>query len=180
MSKRFLDYLVIFLCLALIQPPALGAIREEELPLWKPSDGSSSLPKQSVYVYGDGSFAMLMPVQILGAVSKPGIHYVPSHTDVLTLISLAGGTTPHASTEDITVKRQKTPTAGSEVMNVNLKQLVEDPKAQSPRLAANDTILVAEEKPFLSDNAVRIVTLVAGLAGIFLSATLGIQALSKK
>ena len=152
---------------AAVPIPQFGGTQE------RPSDGSQHLPKQSVYVYGDGSLDMLQPVQVLGAVAKAGVHYVPPNTDLITLLSLAGGPIQQADEEKITIRR--TVNGQRQVIAVNLQELVGSSDAETPIVMSNDTVVVPSAKPFLSENVVRAVGVVAGLATIFGTLVLGIQ-----
>src|SRR4051812_38256259 len=60
----------------------------------------------SEYVSGNFPGAVLIPINLWGAVGKPGIHHVPTRTDLVTLISLAGGPTGDASLGDVSIKRR--------------------------------------------------------------------------
>lgn len=60
----------------------------------------------SEYVSGDFSHPVLMQVNLWGGVTKPGIHYVPVHTDLITLLSYAGGPVEGAKLNEIVIKRK--------------------------------------------------------------------------
>ncbi|WP_374031200.1 SLBB domain-containing protein [Bdellovibrio bacteriovorus] len=47
----------------------------------------------SEYIFRSSPKESLISVQLLGAVYKPGIYYVPANTELLKLLTLAGGTT---------------------------------------------------------------------------------------
>lgn len=159
--------IAIFLCFS----TAISAAAVPELnSLRRPGDGSEQLPKHSVYVYGDGLLDRLSPVRILGAVSKAGVHYIPANTDLVTLISLAGGTLPEADLESIIIKRQKN--GVGEVIEVDLKRLVEEPEAKSIVLHADDTILISRETFTISDGALRTLGVITGISSVILTAVL--------
>jgi hypothetical protein len=83
-----------------------------------------------------------IPAYIWGQVKKPGLHIVPDNTDLLTLISLAGGPTEHAKLNKIRIVR---PTAeGEKIIWVNVKQYLNTgDKTLIPQLKPGDTIVVA-------------------------------------
>src|SRR5207244_1830868 len=74
---------------------------------------SLSLPKELLgrargneFVSGDTPGAVLMKVNLWGAVNRPGIHYVPLRTDLVTLLSYAGGPMPNAEMDQMLIKRR--------------------------------------------------------------------------
>ena len=127
----------------------------------------------SVYVYGDQSLDVLAPIRVLGAVAKPGIHFVPPKTDLVTLISLAGGTTERAQMDEVSIKR--TQNGKTVVLHVDLEKLVEEVDTVSPEMVSNDTVLVPVDQSWVSDNTLRTVSLVTGIASIFLSIVVGVS-----
>lgn len=126
-----------------------------------PSDAAL---RGSVYVYGDQSLDVLIPVRIIGAVAKGGIHFVPQQTDLITLISLAGGTIEKAELDNITIRRELK--GKEEVIPVNLEALVRDSKAATPKLMANDTILIPVDKSVISDDVLKTMSIITGLATV--------------
>lgn len=167
----------LFLCGLIAFPVHAGPVTLDA-PTMSKIDSSQALQKGSVYVYGDQAMDLLMPVKILGGVVKAGIHYLPFDTDLLTLLSLAGGTTERASIDEITIKR--TNKAGkTEFVHVNLEALFEDGKSDNPKLMPNDVILIPVRRPMLSENVVQTVGVLAGLATIFGTVVLGVTNLKK-
>lgn len=60
----------------------------------------------SEYVSGDHSHPVLMQINLWGGVTKPGIHYVPVDTDLITLLSYAGGPVEGAKLDKVVIKRK--------------------------------------------------------------------------
>ncbi len=163
---------IVVLCGLIAFPVDAGPVNLDSPNISK-VDSAQALQKGSVYVYGDQAMDLLMPVRILGGVQKAGIHYLPIDTDLLTLLSLAGGTTEKASIDEITIKR--TLKGGkSEVLHINLEAIFEDEKGDSPKLMPNDVILIPIKRPMISENVVQTVGVIAGLATIFGTVVLGV------
>jgi len=121
------------------------------------------LQQSSVYVYGDATLDVLIPVRVIGAIEKAGIHYVPKGTDLLTLLTLAGGTSREAELDSIRIRRQgETP----KVLTANLDDLVTRVDDAPIQLQSNDVVMIPQSKPSISDDTLRIVSLVASLAAI--------------
>src|SRR4051812_16725778 len=79
--------------------------------------GSGRMGSGSEFVSGDYPGAVLMRVNLWGAVGKPGIHFVPAQTDLVTLLSFAGGPSEAAKMSGLYIKRW---TSGKEfVIEVN-------------------------------------------------------------
>ena len=66
---------------------------------------------------------LLIKVNIWGHVSKPGQYMVPSTTDLVSLISFAGGPTENAKLRDIRIVRSNSET--QEVLHVNLEKYID-------------------------------------------------------
>ncbi len=79
---------------------------------------------------------------IWGQVRKPGLYIVPDNTDLLTLISLAGGPTEDAKLTKIKIIRPTT--KGKKVILVNLKKYMENgDKKLVPVLQPGDTVVIS-------------------------------------
>ncbi|PID29761.1 MAG: hypothetical protein CSB55_01330 [Candidatus Cloacimonadota bacterium] len=83
-----------------------------------------------------------IPAYIWGQVRKPGLHIVPDNTDLLTLISLAGGPTEYAKLNKIRIVRQGI--EGDRIIWVDVKKYLETgDKTLIPELKPGDTVIVA-------------------------------------
>jgi|LSQX01.3.fsa_nt_gb hypothetical protein len=83
-------------------------------------------------------------VYIWGQVRKPGMYIVPDDTDLLTVLSLAGGPTENAKLKTIRIVRQDI-TKNKEIVWTDLKTFIEDEneKVDIPTLKPGDTIIVS-------------------------------------
>lgn len=107
--------------------------------------GTQSTGTSSAYVYS-GSAGVVDQLKIYtyiwGQVRNPGLHLVPDNTDLLTLISLAGGPNENAKLSKIRIVRS-TP-AGEEVLWVDLSEYVDTAdKSLIPILKPGDTVIVS-------------------------------------
>jgi hypothetical protein len=170
LNRKFLTlwaYALVFCQVVNAAPSAeyLGGLNRE--------GADASVRPSNVFVYGDRNMDLLMKVTVIGAVQNTGVHYVPEKTDLVTLISLAGGTAEEANLNKVVIKRDLG--GQKQVMEVDLEDLVSDAKADSPILQANDTILVPKNSRVISANLLQGVAFVAGLATIFGTLVLGIK-----
>lgn len=90
---------------------------------------------------------LLITVNLWGYVGKPGQYEVPSSTDIVQLISLAGGPAPNAEIDKVEIVRRITQPDSSvktEVIPVNLTEFKEKGDTP-PLLSPGDTIIVPGE-----------------------------------
>lgn len=96
---------------------------------------------------------MLLPVNILGLVKKPGQYMVPFRTDLISLVAYAGGFLEDAKINEIRIIRsahrndQNDGDIEPQIITVDLKQYFKtgDPN-QVPQLMPDDTIIVKGTK----------------------------------
>ncbi|MFQ5602056.1 MAG: polysaccharide biosynthesis/export family protein [bacterium] len=103
-----------------------------------------STPSQ--YIIGEEG-QLLLPVNILGLVQKPGQYKVPYGTDLISLIAYAGGFTEDAKINEIKIVRSVQSNGSkrkrARVFKVNVKRYFDHgDKSQVPELQPEDTILV--------------------------------------
>lgn len=162
LRKRSLSRLVIlpFLVLFTLQPVAVSAQSTGYL-----------LPQEQ---------GLEMIVHIMGEVQKPGEYRVPDRTDVLELLSKAGGPTEYSSLSSITVRRVM-PVEGSgprstarreprvSVLKVNLRKAwsVENGVAP-PRLLPGDVVVVSRNSWFGYKRMATVVRDIAVVASTYL------------
>ncbi len=141
-------------------------------------------PKNNRYTRADEYFSeiyqgeILVPVNLLGAVGRPGVYHIPKQTDIVRLLALAGGTRADANLEDVTIRRRTSETERS--ININLKQVVEERGLGKPiNLEANDIVLVAPKEPLISSNTLQAVGFVSSLLGLVVSSIVIVNQLKK-
>ncbi|MFC1887812.1 polysaccharide biosynthesis/export family protein [Candidatus Cloacimonadota bacterium] len=108
------------------------------------SEGGVSNNPGSIYLYSgtlSGSEQLKIKAYIWGQVRNPGLYVIPDDTDLLTLISSAGGPTENAKLTKIKIVR---PTEeGESVLIVNLKEYTKTGnKELIPFLQPGDTVIV--------------------------------------
>lgn len=99
----------------------------------------------SVYLYSGsltGSEQLKIKTYIWGQVRNPGLYIVPDNTDLLTLISSAGGPTENAKLTKIRIIRPTT--EGDKTLEINLKEYMETGNEDLiPILKPGDTVVVS-------------------------------------
>ncbi len=132
-----------------------------------PLGDGAGVQRGSEYVSGYYKGAVLMPVRVWGAVQKPGLHKVPSGTDLMQLITLAGGPNADAELDHITIKR--TVGGSNKVIRVAMNDLIDSPQAKIIELEPNDTIILPAAKPFINGNTLTVISVIATVVGIVAS-----------
>ena len=86
---------------------------------------------------------LLIRVNVWGRVHRPGQYFVPATTDLITLISSAGGPQDRSRLTDVKVVRGGVGAQG-EVIEVNLKKFIKTgDKRLIPDLKPEDTVIVS-------------------------------------
>jgi hypothetical protein len=122
----------------------------------------------SEYFYNRSGRDVLSPVKLLGSVSKPGLYHIPDNTNLSTLLSISGGTTPDANTEGIIVRRAD----GTKIE----KDLFKVVSGDEVKLAAGDMVYVPPKEGMFdapSTNTIMVLTAVVSvvLTGILVNYT---------
>jgi hypothetical protein len=109
------------------------------------SSGYQSAANNSAYFYSgsiSGSEQLKIYTYIWGQVIKPGLYIVPDDTDLLALISLAGGPTEDAKLSKVRIIR---PTSeGEKVIFIDLKSYIETGDEKLiPILKPGDTVILS-------------------------------------
>lgn len=122
------------------------------------------------YIYRSAPKESLIGVQLIGAVQKPGLYYVPLNTDILKLITLAGGT-DDADLANIIVRKIDPTQPG--VYELDVKKLMKSSaETKSFKLAQDDFIYIPKKEPWISNDVSRTITLVSLITSIVLTAVL--------
>lgn len=125
----------------------------------------------SIYLYSGtlaGTEQLKIKAYIWGQVKKPGLYIVPDNTDLLTLISSAGGPTENAKLSKIRIIR--TTEEGDKVIWVNMKKYLEtgDPDL-IPVLKPGDTIVVSGSTYYAFTKAVDWLAQIAIILSVYVA-----------
>jgi polysaccharide biosynthesis/export protein len=94
------------------------------------------------YFLGDQD-ELLIPVNIWGFVQKPGQYMVPSNTDLISLLSYAGGPTENAKITNLQIVRNDPKLGNMVFKNVDVKKYLETADDRlNPNLKPGDTVIV--------------------------------------
>ncbi len=110
--------------------------------------GFSDQGRAAQYYLG-GQDQVLMPVNVWGFVNKPGQYMVPYDTDLISLLSYAGGPREDAKITKIKLVRaafhgKSTEKGNGQVIEIDVKKYIESGQAEIiPILKPGDTIVVS-------------------------------------
>jgi len=128
MNKIYKSILILFVFSAVVYSQSIG--------------GQSQRSSAAQYYLGEDD-ELLVPVNIWGFVRLPGQYFVPNNTDLISLLSFAGGPTEDAKISNIRLIRND-PKQGSTVWKVDVKKYIETGDERIiPLLRPGDTIIVS-------------------------------------
>ena len=135
------------------------------LQLFGQSETGKSSQSAGHYIYlGEGD-ELLMNVQIWGQVKNSGLYSLPEESDIVTLISLAGGPTEHADLSGIKIIRK-----GAEkdsLFTINLKKALLGGEKEKTMLEPGDIVEIMPSKFHSFSTFLRFITQVTMVAVIY-------------
>ena len=143
------------------------------LNMWAQIEGSSipSYNPGAVYQYSGsltGTEQLKIRTYIWGQVRNPGLYIVPDDTDLLTLISSAGGPTENAKLSKIRIIRSTA--EGEKVIWVDLKEYLETGQADIiPILKPGDTVIVSCSTYYAFTKAVNWLSQIAVMLSVYVA-----------
>lgn len=110
----------------------------------------------------------LIPIRLLGAIKNAGLYHIPSDMKLITLLSLAGGTTSEADLENILIGNDQhglVSRSGGEKksLTVNLEETLRNGAMSDYTLVPNDIVLIKNKTPLISNDSFRLVTVLSVL-----------------
>jgi hypothetical protein len=145
--------------------------------------GDIRAPQQaSEYIYRSSPKESLISVQLLGAIQKPGVYYVPTNTDLLKLLTLAGGSTNGGDLTDVMVRKtepQKWADIHSKALDehrgtyeVDIQQLIKLGGSSDLKMNHDDLVYVPPREALVSPETSRSITILSVIMSIAVSGLL--------
>lgn len=122
--------------------------------------------KPSEFVFQTYKNQELISLRLLGAVRKAGLYHVPKDIKLVTLLSLAGGTTKDAEVEEIVIGSE----TGNNVKKINLYEAMNNQINSDYKFSSNDTVFIKHKKPFISNDSWKIISVISVLLTTALTA----------
>jgi len=133
--------------------------------------GIPSFSPGAVYQYSGsltGTEQLKIRTYIWGQVRNPGLYIVPDDTDLLTLISSAGGPTENAKLSKVRIIRSTI--EGEKVINVDLNEYLETGQTELiPILKPGDTIIVSGSTYYAFTKAVNWLSQIAVILSVYVA-----------
>jgi len=145
---------------AMAQETRQGMVRQTVPVIQQVGEGSQ-------YYLGQAN-ELLIRVNVWGRVLRPGEYFVPATTDLITLISAAGGPVPKARLSDVQVVRMSAAGQEGEVIEVNLKKYLKTgDKRLIPALKPEDTVIIHGSVWLLVADIAQVVSAVAVVGSVY-------------
>ena len=158
-----------FLFVTLLLSFTLGALAQSDVQV-----GAVPYKIPQVKRVGEGSKyylneanELLIRVNIWGRVQRPGQYYVPAETDLVSLMSLAGGPGARSRLSDVKVVREEAD-AQQDVLTVNVRKYIKTgDKRLIPQLKPEDTVVVHGSAWQLVADVAQVVGQMAIVANVY-------------
>ncbi len=129
------------------------------------------------YYAGAMPGAVMMKVNILGAIHKPGVYNVPVNSELNSVLSYAGGPTIDAKLDQVMVRSKQGTT--NKVKRVDLEEFFNNEESNPYRLKPDDYVFIEQKQKIISNEILQTTTLVSSILGIVVAMVIIDQRLSK-
>ncbi len=154
----FVGWSILFL-VSTICAPAIAQQTVEER-------ATEVMPGSRYYISIGAEDEILIRVNVWGQVLKPGQYMVPSDTDIISLLSYAGGPTENSKLSDVRIVRNTQD--ASEVISVDIKKYVETADLSLiGLLQPGDTVVVPASTYHLFSRFVGFVSQIAVITNVY-------------
>lgn len=156
-------------------------------PLGSTSDlgliGDIKAPQQaSEYIFRSSPKESLISVQLLGSIQKPGVYYVPTNTDLLKLLTLAGGSTTSGDLTQVMVRKSE-PEKWADLRikaldehrgtyEVDIQELIRSGGNSQLKMNHDDLVYVSPKEALVSPETSRTITVLSVVLSIAVSGLL--------
>lgn len=113
----------------------------------------------------EGEF--LIPINVVGAVGRPGLYHTPKNTDIYRLIAAAGGFNEKADLTKVTIKRRSATLES--IIVINLEESLQTQESRRIVLESEDVVHIAIKEPFVSQDTLSLLTITASILSIILT-----------
>ena len=131
------------------------------------SEAYSRYASGNEYISGQEPGVVMMKVNLWGAVRRPGIHHIPVKTNLIELMSFAGGPNENAILDEVIIKRNSG--AEQKKIAVDLAEVIHTHRTYDLLLKPDDIIVVPGAKPWVSQNMFMTAMIISVVASTALS-----------
>lgn len=129
----------------------------------------SALPLASEFYLSHVEGEILIPINVIGAVNRPGLYYAPKNTDIYRILAAVGGFRPDADLSRVVIKRRAADLES--VIEIDLEDYLRQPQSDRIILVAEDVLHVEAIEPIVSQNSISLMSIAASILSILLTAT---------
>ncbi|PIP95648.1 MAG: hypothetical protein COV37_19215 [Bdellovibrio sp. CG11_big_fil_rev_8_21_14_0_20_39_38] len=125
------------------------------------------LSQPSEFIFQSNRDEELISIRLLGEVQRAGLYHVPKNLKLITLLSLAGGTTNNANLNEVLIGNDlhgvKDNETGKkqESLVLDLEKTLENNPKNDYALQTNDIVLVKPRTSLISNDTFRLVTVIS-------------------
>jgi len=134
------------------------------------TDAFSRYSGGNEFIAGQEAGTVMMRVNLWGAVKKPGIHHIPIKTDLISLMSYAGGPNDNAIMDSIVIKRNQGKKQTK--LTVDLTQVIHGDNQADLTLQPEDIIVIEAQQPLISQDTFTLAVVASTIASTILTAVL--------
>ena len=129
------------------------------------------------YFAGAMPGSVMMKVNMLGAIHKPGVYNVPINSELNSVLSYAGGPTIDAKLDEVMVRSKQG--AKNKVKRVDLEEFFSNQDASPYRLKPDDYVYIEQKQKIISNEILQTTTLVSSILGIVVAMVIIDQRLAR-
>ncbi len=125
----------------------------------------SSLSRPGYFFYAK-PFEVTMTVNLWGEVPQQGVYIIPTNTDIIQLISFAGGPRDRSNLEDVLLYRSagKKDQKGRQLLKVNVQDILEGRSPTVPLMPGDMVVIKANHEGMSLQEVLTIVSTTATIA----------------
>jgi competence protein ComEA len=129
-------------------------------------------PQQTAeFIFRNSARDNLITIQVFGSVARPGIYYVPEDTDLMKLLTLAGGVLNNTELDEVIVRKndirgwaaldsQFIEPINAHTYSVNVDKLLKRTVTLKPmKMNHEDFVYIPMKEPFISNDLSKIITI---------------------
>lgn len=133
-------------------------------------------PQQTAeYIFRNSPRDQLITIQVFGSVARPGMYYVPEDTDLMKLLTLAGGVVNSTELDEVVVRKldgrswrglnsRYVDQKNDSTYLINVDAMLKGSTSIKPlRMAHDDFVYVPQKEPVISNDFYKVVTVASVL-----------------
>lgn len=156
------------ICVTVLGAVSAQAQVSTETELSNSKQGSQSRP--GFYIYAK-PFEVTMTVNLWGEIPQQGVYVIPTNTDIIQLISFAGGPKDRSNLEEVLIYRTpaKKEQKGRLILTVDVRDILEGRSPTVPLAPGDMVVIKALAQTFTWQDALTIINTAASLTILYIT-----------